>query len=68
MQFEWWLAAMRPFLGAAWLFPWTPRRGPGPRASTRRLARSLEAIAGAGLAPVHRTAVANARRLSRRKR
>jgi hypothetical protein len=68
MQFEWWLAALRPFFGAAWLFPWSTPRSPGPRATARSLARSLEAIAGAGLAPVHRTAVANARRLSRRKR
>ena len=45
----------------AFWFPWLPR----PSAS-KQLTRAALGIAGAGLAPVHRRAVANARRLRNR--
>lgn len=64
-QVEWWLAALR-----AWWTPWTgaSARAHGSasqRALQRRLARDWHAIFDQGLAPIHRTATANARRLRR---
>lgn len=74
-QMQWTAAAMRNWL-ALWTSPWgmpgrahrfstSPRQG---RAAHRRLERTLSEVIGRGLAPVHRRATANARRLSRRKR
>ena len=44
-------------------FPWLGTRR--ARGASRQLARAASGIAGAGMAPVHRRAVANARRLGR---
>jgi hypothetical protein len=51
------LSAMQAF----W-FPWLPR----PSAS-KQLERAALGIAGAGLAPIHRSAVANSKRLRKRR-
>jgi hypothetical protein len=68
MQIESWLALTR-FAFDACTRPWwiatsaTRARG----ASRRRVERAWHDIVDAGLAPLHRTATANARRLSRRR-
>jgi hypothetical protein len=51
------LSAMQAF----W-FPWLPRSS-----ASKQLQRAVLGIAGAGLAPVHRRAVANAKRLRKRR-
>ena len=51
------LSAMQAF----W-FPWRPRSS-----TSKQLQRAALGIAGAGLAPVHRRAVANAKRLRKRR-
>ena len=56
-----------------WSWAWSPALFKAPSAAAqqamgRRLQRAALTIAGHGLAPVHRTAVANARRLARTKR
>ncbi|HVF62785.1 MAG TPA: hypothetical protein VNE58_02175 [Casimicrobiaceae bacterium] len=65
-QLEWWLAFSR-----SW---WTPARGfAGPfdprtqRRLGKRIARSQAAIMATGIVPLHRTATANLRRLSKRR-
>jgi hypothetical protein len=56
-----------------WLAPWQLRVGnrlPGSRtqrAWARRMANSAASVLDRGLAPLHRTATANARRLARRR-
>jgi hypothetical protein len=55
-------------LAASWFRAlWTPslRRGPSAIAVTAELQRAAWGVLGKGMAPVHRKAVANARRLSR---
>jgi hypothetical protein len=51
------LSAMRAF----W-FPWLPRSS-----ASKQLGNAARGILGAGLAPVHRRAVSNAKRLRRRR-
>jgi hypothetical protein len=65
-QVEWWMAFAR-----AWWTPWTAAR-PGfgldstkARALSKRMQRSQAAVLAQGLTPLHRTATANLRRLSR---
>ena len=65
-QVEWWMAFAR-----AWWAPWIAGR-PGfrfdartSRALARRIQRSQEAVLARGVVPLHRTATANLRRLSR---
>lgn len=48
-------------LQALW-FPWLPRSS-----ASRQLGNAARGILGAGLAPVHRRALANAKRLRRRR-
>jgi hypothetical protein len=65
-QQEWALAAVRQWW-SAWTVPWqmtASRAGPRPLEMERAISR----IVHDGLAPVHRRATANAKRLSRRKR
>ena len=71
-QFEWWTAATRSAY-AAWLMPWSatmfvPGRSRRPqRSAVERLLRSQAQVLASGLAPLHRAATANARRLARRR-
>ena len=58
-QQVWWVAAWRTM---AWPWSWPPT------GSTRQRHRALQRIAAHGLAPVHRRALANAKRLGRRSR
>jgi hypothetical protein len=65
-QVEWWMAFAR-----AWWTPWTVAR-PGfgfdaktARALAKRMQRSQAAVLAHGLTPLHRTATANLRRLSK---
>lgn len=51
------------FLQSLW-FPWLR---PTPRSVSRRVGKAAARVLGAGLGPVRRRAVANARRLGRRK-
>jgi hypothetical protein len=70
VQVEWALAALRAWLDA-WRFPVSVRPPVSlaqSTAATRRLVRGWHDVANAGLAPVHRAATRNARRLSQRKR
>jgi hypothetical protein len=46
----------------AFWFPWLPRSS-----TSKQLQRAALGIAGAGMAPVHRRAVANAKRLRKRR-
>ena len=58
-------------LAASWFRAfWTPslRRGPSATAVAAELQRAALGVLGKGMAPVHRKAVANAKRLSRTKR
>lgn len=65
-QVEWWLA-----FAQAWWAPWIAGRpgfrfdGRTSRALSRRFHRSQEAVLARGIVPLHRTATANLRRLSR---
>ena len=52
------LSAMQAF----W-FPWLPRSS-----ASRQLGNAARGVLGAGLAPVHRRALANAKRLRRRRK
>ena len=71
---EWTFLAMRRW-SAAWMSPWSlltnwavPLRGPGSRATQKRLQNSTLKMIEKGLTPVHKRAAANARRLSRMKK
>ena len=65
-QQEWALAAMRQWW-SAWTTPWqmtASRAAPRPL----EVQRAISNIVNSGLAPVHRRATANAKRLARKKR
>jgi hypothetical protein len=69
-QQEWALAAMRQWW-SAWAAPWQMfGASTAPRAlpSANQVQRAVSRVLDTGLAPVHRRAQANAKRLSRRKR
>ena len=69
-QQEWALAAMRQWW-SAWAAPWQMfGASAAPRAlpSANQVQRAVSRVLDTGLAPVHRRAQANAKRLSRRKR
>jgi hypothetical protein len=58
-QLAWWARAMH----SLWLAPWSLSRS--PLDGLAQMSRAWEAVAARGLAPVQRTATANARRLHR---
>ncbi|HVE50284.1 MAG TPA: polyhydroxyalkanoate granule-associated phasin [Casimicrobiaceae bacterium] len=61
-QVEWWLGSMRSlWSGAAWFESPLARQ----RTDVRRAQRAWLDVLDRGLAPIHRTATANARRLRR---
>lgn len=70
-QLEWWMAFAQAWW-APWMKPWWLGQSPqwlGARtrnALSRRASLSMLDVLARGLAPVHRTATANARRLGRR--
>lgn len=65
-QAQWWMA-----LAQAWWAPWFAGRpaialeAPAVQALWRKLQRSQEGVLASGILPIHRTATANFRRLSR---
>ena len=79
---SWWAMASRQQLAvleasmtlaraywSAWLFPWSHSTLPNAhRCMQRQMQRAQVAAFASGLAPLHRVATANARRLSRRAR
>jgi hypothetical protein len=52
-------------LARAWWTPWTMFGGGSARALAKRVQRSQASVLAHGLAPLHRTATANLRRLSK---
>jgi hypothetical protein len=64
-QQEWALGMMRHWW-SAWSTPWRPPLA-APGADAAQLQRAVSRVMHSGLAPVHRRATANARRLTRRK-
>ena len=58
-QLAWWVRTMR----SLWLAPWSSWRS--PHDGVAQMSRAWQVVAARGLAPIHRTATANARRLHR---
>ncbi len=71
---NWWTAWMNPwslltYRGIPpWILPFWPLQGFGSGATSNRLQRSMAKVIEKGLAPVHKRATGNARRLSRMKK